>query len=283
METMDPVAFRLPFVGLPIYWYGVIVVICILAGAFVTTIEARRRREDPDHIWNGLILVIIFGLIGARLYHVISSPQGLMRGFDYYLQHPVEIFMIRQGGLGIFGAIAGGVLAVFVYARWQKLNFLTWVDIAAPGLALGQAIGRWGNFFNQELYGYPTTVPWGIPINLRFRLPQFANLPETTRFHPTFLYESLWSLVAFVILMYVARRFGDRLLKGDVFLAYCVLYPLGRFLVEFQRPDAWMLGPMAAAQAISLLIMIAAMAILVYRHRRRPAAEVQPVDTSVDG
>ena len=280
---MDPVAFRLPIIGLPIYWYGVIVVICILVGAFVTTIEARRRGENPDHIWNGLILVIIFGLIGARLYHVISSPQGLMRGFDYYLQHPVEIFMIRQGGLGIFGAIAGGVLAVYIYARWQKLDFLTWVDIAAPGLALGQAIGRWGNFFNQELYGYPTTVPWGIPIDLRFRLPQFANLPETTRFHPTFLYEALWSLAAFVILMYVARRFGDRLLKGDVFLLYCFLYPLGRFLVEFQRPDAWMLGPLAAAQAISLLIMVAAVAILVYRHRRQPAAEAQPVDASVDG
>jgi len=280
---MDPVAFRLPIIGLPIYWYGVIVVICILVGAFVTTIEARRRGENPDHIWNGLILVIIFGLIGARLYHVISSPQGLMRGFDYYLQHPVEIFMIRQGGLGIFGAIAGGVLAVYIYARWQKLDFLTWVDIAAPGLALGQAIGRWGNFFNQELYGYPTTVPWGIPIDLRFRLPQYANLPESTRFHPTFLYESLWSLVAFVILMYVARRFGGRLLKGDVFLIYCVLYPLGRFLVELQRPDAWMLGPLAAAQAISLLIMVAAVAILVYRHRRRSAAEAQPVDASVDG
>jgi len=280
---MDPVAFRLPFLGLPIYWYGVIVVICILVGAFVATIEARRRGQNPDHIWNGLILVIIFGLIGARLYHVISSPQGLVRGFDYYLQHPVEILMIRQGGLGIFGAIAGGVLAVYIYARWQKLDFLTWIDIAAPGLALGQAIGRWGNFFNQELYGYPTTVPWGIPIDLRFRLPRFANLPETTRFHPTFLYESLWSLVSFVILMYVARRFGDRLLKGDLFLVYCVLYPLGRFLVEFQRPDAWMLGPIAAAQAISLLIMVAAVAIFVYRHRRQPAAEAQPVDASVDG
>jgi len=280
---MDPVAFRLPFVGLPIYWYGVIVVICILVGCYVAAMEARRRGQNTDHIWNGLILVIIFGLIGARLYHVISSPQGLVRGFDYYLQHPVEILMIRQGGLGIFGAIAGGVLAVYIYARWQKLDFLTWVDIAAPGLALGQAIGRWGNFFNQELYGYPTTVPWGIPIDLRFRLPRFANLPETTRFHPTFLYESLWSVVAFVILIYVARRFGSRLLKGDIFLLYCILYPLGRFLVEFQRPDAWMLGPLAAAQAISLLIMVAAVAILVYRHRRRSAAEAQPVDTSVDG
>jgi phosphatidylglycerol:prolipoprotein diacylglycerol transferase len=279
---MDPVAFRLPIIGIPIYWYGIIVVICILVGCAVATMEAKRRGQNPDHIWNGLILVIIFGLIGARLYHVISSPQGLVRGFDYYLQHPVEIFMIRQGGLGIFGAIAGGLLAIFIYARWQKLDFLTWTDIAAPGLALGQAIGRWGNFFNQELYGYPTTMPWGIPIDLRYRLPRFADLPETTRFHPTFLYESLWSLGSFVILIYVARRRGDRLLKGDVFLLYCILYPIGRFLVEFQRPDAWMLGPLAAAQVFSLLIMAVAVAILVYRHRRRPTAEVQAVDTSAD-
>ena len=275
---MDPVAFRLPFVGLPIYWYGVIVVVCILIGAYVATIEAKRRGENPEHIWNGLILVIIFGLIGARLYHVISSPQGLVRGFDYYLQHPVEIFLIRQGGLGIFGAVAGGLLAVFLYARWQKLDFLTWVDIAAPSLALGQAIGRWGNFFNQELYGYPTTVAWGIPIDLQHRLPQFANLPESIRFHPTFLYESIWNFLVFLTLLYVARRHGDRLLKGDVLLLWCILYPLGRFLVEFQRPDAWMLGPMAAAQVVSLLIMLPAAAILVYRHRFRPR-QAEPVET----
>ena len=275
---MDPVAFRLPFVGLPIYWYGVIVVLCILVGAYVATIEAKRRGQNPDHIWNGLILVIIFGLIGARLYHVISSPQGLVRGFDYYRQHPVEIFMIRQGGLGIFGAVAGGILAIFVYARWQKLDFLTWVDIAAPSLALGQSIGRWGNFFNQELYGYPTTVPWGIPIDLQHRLPQFTSLPESTRFHPTFLYESLWNFLVFLILIYMARKHGDRLLKGDVLLLWCILYPLGRFLVEFQRPDAWMLGPMAAAQVVSLLIMLAAAAILVYRHRFRPR-QAEPLET----
>jgi len=276
---MDPVAFRLPFVGLPIYWYGVIVVFCILIGSYVAAIEAKRRGQNPDHIWNGLILVIIFGLIGARLYHVISSPQGLVRGFDYYLQHPVEIFMIRQGGLGIFGAVAGGLLAVFVYARWQKLDFLTWIDIAAPSLVLGQAIGRWGNFFNQELYGYPTTVPWGIPIDLQHRLPQFADLPETTRFHPTFFYESVWNFLAFLILFYAARRYGDRLMKGDVFLLWCILYPFGRILVEIQRPDAWMLGPIAAAQAVSLLIIAAALAILVYRHRLQPQAAAEPVDT----
>ena len=278
---MDPVAFRLPGIGLPIYWYGIITVTCILIGCVVATVEAKRRGQNPDHVWNGLILVIIFGLIGARLYHVISSPQGLMRGFEYYRQHPVEIFMIRQGGLGIFGAIAGGVLAVYIYARWQKLRFPTWLDIAAPGLALGQAIGRWGNYFNQELYGYPTTVPWGISIDLPYRLPQYANLPESTRFHPTFLYESLWNLLAFVILLYVARRFGERLLAGDVFLVYCILYPLGRFFVEFQRPDAWMMGPLAAAQVISLLVIAAAAALLIYRHRRRapiPQPEESPAE-----
>jgi phosphatidylglycerol:prolipoprotein diacylglycerol transferase len=188
--------------------------------------------------------------------------------------------MIRQGGLGIFGAIAGGVLAVFIYARWQKLNFLTWVDIAAPGLALGQAIGRWGNFFNQELYGYPTTVPWGIPIDPQYRLPQFSNLPATTRFHPTFLYESIWNLLVFVALMYIGRRYYDRLKSGDVFLLYAILYPLGRFFVEFQRPDAWMMGPLAAAQVFSLLIISAAVGLLVYRHRRGAAApEPQEVPT----
>jgi phosphatidylglycerol:prolipoprotein diacylglycerol transferase len=280
---MDPVAFRLPILGIPIYWYGIIVVACILLGSYVASLEARRRGQNPDHIWNGLILVIVFGLVGARLYHVISSPQGLVRGFEYYRQNPVEIFMIWQGGLGLFGMVAGGVLAIFLYAWWQKLDFLVWLDIAAPALALGQAIGRWGNFFNQELYGYPTTVPWGIPIDMQYRLPQFANLPETTHFHPTFLYESIWNFLVFLILMIVPRRYEDRLLKGDVFLLWCILYPLGRILVEFQRPDAWMLGPIAAAQAVSLGAIIIAASIMVYRHRfRKPAPERETVASEAE-
>ena len=283
---MDPIAFRLPILGLPIYWYGIIIVACILIGCYVATFEAKRRGQDPEHVWNGLILVVIFGLIGARLYHVISSPQGLVRGFEYYRQHPLEILMIWQGGLGVFGMVAGGALAIFIYARWQKLDFLTWLDIAAPPLALGQAIGRWGNFFNQELYGYPTTVPWGIPIDMQYRLPQFTDLPETARFHPTFLYESVWNLLMFLILMYVGRRYEERLLKGDMFLLWAILYPLGRFFVEFQRPDAWMIGPLAAAQIFSIVAIVVAGGIMVYRHRFQHAeperVEVieDPTDTS---
>ena len=279
---MDPIVFRLPILGIPIYWYGIIVVICILVASYVATFDAKRRGQNPDHIWNGLILVIVFGIIGARLYHVISSPQGLVRGFDYYARHPIEILMIWQGGLGIFGAVAGGLLAVFIYARWQKLDFPTWLDIAAPALALGQAIGRWGNFFNQELYGYPTTVPWGIPIDMHYRLPRFANLPETTRFHPTFLYESIWNLFVFLALTYLGRRYADRLLKGDVFLLWCILYPLGRSLVEFQRPDAWMIGPLAAAQLLSIIVIVVAVVIIVWRHRfQRPATAVDTVKEEV--
>jgi phosphatidylglycerol:prolipoprotein diacylglycerol transferase len=276
---MDPIAFRLPILGLPIYWYGIIIVGCILIGCYVATLEAKRRGQDPEHIWNGLILVIVFGLIGARLYHVISSPQGLIRGFEYYRQHPLEILMIWQGGLGVFGMVAGGALAIFLYARWQKLDFLTWMDIVAPPLALGQAIGRWGNFFNQELYGYPTTVPWGIPVDVQYRLPQFADLPETARFHPTFLYESIWNFLMFLALMYVGRRYEERLLKGDIFLLWAILYPLGRFFVEFQRPDAWMVGPIAAAQLVSIIAIVVAVVILVYRHRfRRPSVEPEQVE-----
>jgi phosphatidylglycerol:prolipoprotein diacylglycerol transferase len=175
--------------------------------------------------------------------------------------------MIRQGGLAIYGAVAGGVFALWLYARLKRLDFLTWADFAAPGLFLGQAIGRWGNFFNQELYGKPTTLPWGIPIEQRYRLPQFADLPETARFHPTFLYESLWCLFSFGLLFYLGRRYGDRLLRGDIFLLWGILYPLGRFFTEMQRPDAWLVRGIPMAQIIALAVIVVCGGIMLYRHR----------------
>lgn len=185
----NAVAFSIPLPdgsSFPIYWYGILIVTGALVGAWVATIEAKRRGIDTDHVWNALLLCLILGVIGARLYHVISSPTGTNIGFDYYAQNPMEILNFRQGGLGIYGAVAGGLLAIYIYVRYAKLNFWTMVDIAIPGLFLGQAIGRWGNFFNQELYGYPTTLPWGITIDAAHRLPIFADLTqypvETTYF-----------------------------------------------------------------------------------------------------
>jgi len=265
------VAFSIPWFdgsSFPIYWYGILIVCGALAGAYVASLEAKRRNIDPDHVWNALLGALILGVIGARLYHVVSSPaEGI--GFSYYVANPMEILNFRQGGLGIYGAVAGGILALWLYARYAKLSLATLVDLGAPGLALGQAIGRWGNFFNQELYGMPTTLPWGIPIDQNHRLQKFADLTqfpvETTRFTPTFLYESLWNLGAAILLIVIARRWKNGK-SGDLMLFWGVFYGFGRFLVEFQRPDAWLISGIATAQLIGLGLVILCGVALMYRH-----------------
>ena len=274
------VAFSIPLPdgnSFPIYWYGILIVCGALAGAYVATLEAKRRGIDPDHVWNALLGALILGVIGARLYHVISSPTGTTIGWDYYVQNPIEILNFRQGGLGIYGAVLGGVLALYLYARYAKLNFLTLVDIGVPGLFIGQAIGRWGNFFNQELYGFPTDLPWGIAIDAAHRLPVFADLTkypvETTHFHPTFLYESLWNLGGAILVLYIARRWANAK-PGDLLLLWGVLYGLGRFLVEFQRPDAWTISGIATAQLIGLGLMVVCGVMLMYRHTGPSKAQV---------
>ncbi len=274
------VAFSIPWFdggSFPIYWYGILIVVGALAGAYVASLEAKRRGIDPDHVWNALLGALILGVIGARLYHVLSSPRGTNIGFDYYMQNPMEILNFRQGGLGIYGAVAGGVLAVFLYARYAKLNFATLLDIGAPGLIIGQVIGRWGNFANQELYGYPTTWPWGIPIDAAHRLPMFADLSqfpvETTRFHPTFLYESLWNLGVAIVLLLIARRWKNEK-PGDLILLWGMFYGFGRFLIEFQRPDAWLISGIATAQLIGLALVVICGVALMYRHTGPSKAQI---------
>jgi phosphatidylglycerol:prolipoprotein diacylglycerol transferase len=263
---------------LALRWYGLLIMGGLLAAAFVADREAGRRGENPEHVWNALIWVLALGMIGARLYHVVSTPANSTINFSYYLQNPIKILYIWEGGLGIYGAIVGGLLAVYLYVRRHRLAFLRWSDIAVVGLPLAQAIGRWGNFVNQELYGYPTTLPWGIPIDAAHRLPQFADLPPETRFHPTFLYESLWNLLTFGLLLLLARRFGHRLRQGDLLLVYGFLYPLGRILVETQRPDAWTLGGVPTAQLIGAVSIVLCAALLIWRHRgRTEKAEKVPI------
>ena len=276
---MNPIAFRLgPFA---VRWYGIILVVAALVGSYVASLEAKRRGENPDHVWNALLLCLIFGIIGARLYHVFSSPVGGV-GWNYYRKHPIEIFAFWHGfaGLGIFGAVAGGLLGLFIYTWRSKLNFWRWVDISAPALLLGQAIGRWGNFVNQELYGYPTNLPWGIYIAPQNRLP---GLESYERFHPCFLYESLWNLLGFLFLMYVARRYQARLLDGDIFCLYLIWYPVGRIFVESLRPDAWRIHGVPAAQIFSVIAIVASVALMVYRHRRiSERTESSPAEERVE-
>lgn len=274
------VAFSIPLPdgsAFPIYWYGILIVLGALAGAYIASIEAKRVGMDPDHVWNALLAALILGVIGARLYHVISTPSGTSIGFDYYMQNPIEILNFRSGGLGIYGAVAGGILGLYVYARYAKINFLQLLDVSIPGLAIGQAIGRWGNYFNQELYGYPTDLAWGIKIDELHRLPIFGDLEKypvaTTLFHPTFLYESLLMIIITVALVLIARRWKNAK-QGDMLLLWGMFYGFARFLTEFQRPDAWLISGVATAQIIGMIMVVVCGVMLIYRHTGPSKAEM---------
>ncbi len=252
-----------------IRFYGIILMLGALAGAWLASKEARRREQDDEFVWDGLVWVLIGGIIGARIWHILTPPPSMVaQGITtaYYLTHPLDAMAIWRGGLGIPGAVIGGVLALYWYCKRHKFNFLMWTDIAAPGLALGQAIGRWGNFFNQELYGQPTDLPWGIYIEPQYRLPGFESFE---RFHPTFLYESLWNLGNVFFLLWMARRFKGQLKDGDVFLAYLIFYPLGRFLLEFLRLDSSQVVGVNANQTFMLLVALFAGGMLFWRHRQK--------------
>jgi phosphatidylglycerol:prolipoprotein diacylglycerol transferase len=247
-------------------YYGIIIMLGAVAGAWLAAREAKRRGHDPEIVWDLLVYLIIGGVIGARLWHVFTPPpssieQGITTA--YYLTHPLDLINLRKGGLGIPGAVIGGVIVLYFYARKHKLNFAEWADIAAPSLALGQAIGRWGNYFNQELYGAPTNLPWKIYIDPRARVRGFENYDY---FHPLFLYESLWNFANMFFLIWITRHFEGRLKAGDVLLVYLITYPVGRFLLDFLRLDASQLGGINANQTFMAIVAVTAAVALTLRH-----------------
>jgi phosphatidylglycerol:prolipoprotein diacylglycerol transferase len=241
--------------GLTIGWYGIMIAVGVLAAIGTAFIEAKRRGENLEHIANMALLVLPLGAIGARLYHVIDQ-------WDYYMQHPRLI--IGGQGLGIFGAIIGGALGLIIYTRWKKLSTLRWLDIVAPGLILAQGIGRWGNFFNQELYGYPTDLPWAIYIDPAHRLPGYESY---SHFQPLFLYESLWDILGFIFLMAAGRKLRQRLRDGDIFFLYVIYYSIGRFFLEGLKINVWTLEGIPTARWITGLAIIAAIIVILMRHR----------------
>src|SRR5512140_2123342 len=171
-----------------IYFYGILIMLGVIAAAFMGQAEAKRRGLNPDYIWDMLFWVVLAGIVGARIWHIFTPPPSMVaQGIttQWYLTHPLDMINIRNGGLGIPGAVIGGALALWILARRNKSNFLTWADCTAPGVALAQAIGRWGNYFNQELYGKPTNLPWKLYIDPLHRVPGYENFDY---FHPLFLY-----------------------------------------------------------------------------------------------
>jgi phosphatidylglycerol:prolipoprotein diacylglycerol transferase len=269
----------------PIYirFYGIILMLGALAAAFLAEHEARRRKLNPDFVWDALILVLIGGIIGARLWHVFTPPPSMQAaGYTtkYYLTHPLDLINTRAGGLGIPGAIIGGAIALYFYSRHRKTSFLMWADIAAPGVALAQAIGRWGNFFNQELYGKPSTLPWAIYIDPVNRVPGYENY---STFQPLFLYESIWNLLNMGLLLWLERKFPDKLKNGDLFLVYLVGYPIGRFFLEFLRLDSPRFGTININQTIMLIVIVIAAFLLYWRHRKGATPKTETEAPDVEG
>lgn len=274
----NPVIFRIG--PLAVYWYGVLIVSGAILAAYITSKLSSRNGHNPEIAWDSLLpICLLSGVIGARIYHIISS-------WEYYRTHPGEMFGLQMSGFGIYGAVVGGVIGVWLFCRQKKLRFLEWADYIAPGLILAQAIGRWGNFFNQELYGFPTDLPWGIYIDPEHRLEQFAMYE---RFHPTFLYESVLNFAGFLLLLYLARNWRKNRLYGDIFFIYGLIYPTIRFFIEFQRPDAWKIGGIPTAQWVSIAAVVFFMSLLFVRHKLRrpnmiyvPGTPWQPPRTEVE-
>ena len=248
------VAFQLGSVT--VAWYGILIMLGVLAAIGVAIIEARRYGEATSQLLTMAMIVLPPGIIGARLYHVIDQ-------WDFYSQNPALIF--GGSGLGIFGAVIGGAIGLIIYTKLRKLSTLHWMDIISPGLILAQAIGRWGNFFNQELYGYPTDLPWAIFIDPAHRLPGYE---EFSHFHPLFFYEFAWNILGFALLMIMGRKLKHRLLDGDIFFLYAIYYSVGRFFLEGLKPDVWTIAGFPTTRWISIIAVAVSLAVIFYRRYR---------------
>ena len=227
-----------------IRWYGLLIAFAVLIGVTLSQYLAKRRGVEPDLIGDLAIWLIVAAIVGARTYYVLFQWQE-------YANRPEDIIAIWKGGIAIHGAIIGGALAALIFARLNRVSFWQLADLVAPSLILGQAIGRWGNFFNSEAFGTPTNLPWKLFIPPGRRPLEYLNYDY---FHPTFLYESIWNLLVFALLLFLFfRGRAARLKVGTLALVYLIAYSSGRIWIEGFRTDSLMLGPLRIAQVVSLV------------------------------
>ena len=227
---MDRVAFSI--FGIDVMWYGILMASGMILGTIIALKEAKRVGISEDSVLDLAIIAIPMGLLGARLYYVLFN-------WGYYSQNPSQILNFRGGGMAIHGALIAGLLTGYIFTKIKKINFLKMADTIMIGMPLAQAIGRWGNFINQEAHGGPTNLPWGIMV-------------DGVKVHPTFLYESIW----------------DALYEGQIIVYYIGLYSLGRFFIEGLRTDSLMIGPLRMAQVISLVGVIGAIIAHIYLSKK---------------
>lgn len=241
---MNPVLIDLGFIK--IYWYSIMILIGVFIAGSLIIKESKKYKIPEDYIVNMILYTILFGIIGARLYYVAFN-------WDYYSSNLIDILKVWEGGLAIHGGILFGLIFILIYTKKYKVNTLRMLDIIVVGLIIGQAIGRWGNFFNGEAHGPATT----LETLQNLFLPQFIidgmNI-HGIYYHPTFLYESLWCLIGFIILLIFRRRYYTKI--GQTTGLYLIWYGIGRFAIESMRTDSLMLGNYKIAQLVSLAFII---------------------------
>ncbi len=262
--TPDPILVQIGPIS--IGWYGVGYVVGLAVMLFVTQMEVARRGYNPNHVWNALLLVGALALIGGRLYHVIDQWGAI------YSQDPLRAILPPYSGLGLYGGVAGAVLGLLIYTRWKKIPLPIGLDVVVAGALFAQGIARWGNFFNQELYGPPTNLPWGIAIDCAHRVAEWpcATYPEaTTGFVPLFLYESILDILGGLIVLYVSRRYLKRIQPGDLAAFWLIWYGSTRGVLEtFRAGWNWTLGGLPTAQIIGIAIVLIGLVWLIYNHPR---------------
>ena len=261
LNVIDPVAISIG--PIKIYWYGIIIALAMLIGISLATKEAQKLGLEEDTMVNMALWAIPIGFIGARLYYVLFK-------WDYYIQNPSEIIAIWNGGIAIYGGLIAGGLAVYWFARRKKMTLTLLLDILAPSVLLAQSIGRWGNFINQEAHGGAVSRQFLETLYLPEFIIEQMNI-NGTYYHPTFLYESLWSLLGFILLIILRNQKG-LLRRGEVALSYVIWYSFGRFFIEGMRTDSLWIGDiMRVSQMLSLVLFISAIILLVYRRRDYPS------------
>jgi phosphatidylglycerol:prolipoprotein diacylglycerol transferase len=273
--TPSGIALQLGPLGIP--WYGLGYAAAIAVGVWLAGRQARRRGLDAGFVGDALILVVVFGVIGARLYHVIDQWQ-------LYKDDLLKIVLPPYSGLALYGGVGGGIVGIFVATRRRGQSFLRWVDVAIPSLFFGQAIARWGNFFNQELYGPPTALPWGIAIDCAHRVtayPCSAFPVASTGFHPLFFYESVLTFAGGLVALWVSHRLADRLRDGDLLSFWFIWYGLVRGVLEtFRSAYDWAVGGIPVAIAIGAVVVIFGIVSIAWRHRS-PRRDEVPTEEEV--
>ncbi|ENH5267389.1 prolipoprotein diacylglyceryl transferase [Listeria monocytogenes] len=255
VQPLDPVAIQIGSIS--VKWYGVIIASAVVIALLLALSEANKRKMDKEIIVDLLIWAIPISIISARIYYVIFE-------WDFYKNNLGEIVKIWHGGIAIYGALIGAVVTAIIFSRIKKISFWQLADVVAPSLIIAQAIGRWGNFMNQEAHGAETTRSFLESLHL----PDFIinqMYIDGAYYQPTFLYESLWNVLGFIVLLIIRRT---KIRRGELFLGYVIWYSFGRFFIEGMRTDSLMWGDFRVSQVLSLLLIVLSIGIIIYRRMK---------------